>query len=241
MNFADIHIHALYGVDDGAHSAFEMYQMIRKAYDSGTRILCFTPHYYPKFFGETADQVKKSFEEAQKIAQRYPNLQIFLGNELRYTNDCESQIRLGGCRTINETGYVLVDFTQYEQADTIICGLKKLQNAGYRPILAHAERYEKLDVKRKQIRQLKSEGILIQVNAGSLLGEYGVENERRAKKILASHLADFISSDAHDQAIHTPELDECYRYVVKKYGEAYAKDLFWNNARNIILRENDKE
>ena len=44
MFFADIHIHALAGVDDGPSDEEEMFAMIDKAYDQGVRAICFTPH-----------------------------------------------------------------------------------------------------------------------------------------------------------------------------------------------------
>ena len=50
---ADLHIHLLCGVDDGARDEETMRAMVDAAYDDGTRVICATPHYHPGFFGRT--------------------------------------------------------------------------------------------------------------------------------------------------------------------------------------------
>ena len=84
MQFSDIHIHALCDCDDGAKSLEQMYKMIDAAYVDGTRYICLTPHYNPGYFGENTENVNKSFELLLEYAKKYPDLQIILGNELRY-------------------------------------------------------------------------------------------------------------------------------------------------------------
>ena len=49
MIFADIHIHALYGVDDGARNKIMMFKMIDAAYKDCTRVMCLTPHFHPGY------------------------------------------------------------------------------------------------------------------------------------------------------------------------------------------------
>ena len=45
--FCDLHCHILYGVDDGAQTIDDARALIDGAYSSGTRTVCFTPHYNP--------------------------------------------------------------------------------------------------------------------------------------------------------------------------------------------------
>ena len=52
MALADIHIHLLFGVDDGAKDEDEMHAILDAAYQAGTRVLCCTPHFHPGYFGD---------------------------------------------------------------------------------------------------------------------------------------------------------------------------------------------
>ena len=52
MDFSDLHIHILCGVDDGAKTEADMYAMADAAYSGGTRIICATPHFHPGYFGD---------------------------------------------------------------------------------------------------------------------------------------------------------------------------------------------
>ncbi len=47
MNYADMHCHMLYGVDDGAQDRETSRAVLDAAYADGTRTICFTPHCHP--------------------------------------------------------------------------------------------------------------------------------------------------------------------------------------------------
>ena len=51
MLLADMHIHALYGVDDGARTEEEMRAIVTKSYEEGVRVMCVTPHFHPRYSG----------------------------------------------------------------------------------------------------------------------------------------------------------------------------------------------
>ncbi len=242
MEFADIHIHALYGVDDGSKNEKETTQMLDAIYADGVRYLCFTPHFHPGYFGDNYEQINQAYHKIRSYAnQRYPDLQLFLGNELRYDKGSISWLKEGHCRTMNHTRYVLVDFSERESEKAIIAGLEHLLNSGYVPILAHAERYAKLDFRTKRIREFKENGVWIQLDIQSLYGDFGLAAARRAKAILSNHLADFVATDAHDLVHRPPGLSRGYRYISQNYGESYAAALFKGNALQILYGNANEE
>lgn len=57
MTYSDMHIHALYGVDDGAKTEEMMLAMVDAEYQDGVRFFCLTPHYHPGYFGDNRDAV----------------------------------------------------------------------------------------------------------------------------------------------------------------------------------------
>ena len=90
MQFADIHIHALYGVDDGAKTKEDMFAIIDAAYADGTRLICMTPHFYPAMFGRRHKQAKESFRDAEEyVLEKYPDLCAALAHMGFYSDQIE--------------------------------------------------------------------------------------------------------------------------------------------------------
>lgn len=240
MSFVDLHIHALFAVDDGAKTESEMYAMVDTSYADGVRVLCATPHFHPGYFGDNTRKVDAAYEKLTAyIRQRYPDLRLCLGNELRYSDNCISWLRNGICRTMNDTASVLVDFHEDEAAKTIHRGLNRLLNAGYSPILAHAERYGRLDL--KSLYEFRDNGVGVQIDTQSIFYGFGWGAQRRCRSILKAHLADFVGSDAHDRTRRPPGISRCYEYIQKQWGKAYAEDLCWRNAHRRLADTSDQK
>ena len=210
--------------------------MLDAAYLDGTRYLCLTPHFHPGYYGNNQEKSRLSFERLRDYAQKhYTDLTLTLGNELHYERGCVSWLEDEKCRSLNDTKYVLIDFRSDETKYNISDGLDSLLRAGYTPILAHAERYDKIRNDQKFLSKYKRSGILIQVNAGSLFGVFGLKASRAAKKLIKSKLADFLSSDAHDLEARAPGLKEAYKYIESKCGKDYADAICFSNAHRLIF------
>lgn len=239
MTFADLHNHTLFGVDDGPGAEAEMFAMLDAAWADGTRMICLTPHCHPGYFGDTRPRADRAFESLTRYAaEKYPDMRLFPGNELRYSPECLSWLASGVCRTLNWTDYVLVDFFAAEPAGNIIRGLERLLSAGYRPVLAHAERYGALS--EQQVRELSRNGVWIQIDVQSLFGTYGLGSRLRSRNLLKKKLVDIAATDAHDLGRRSPLLSRGYREVVRKYGEAYANAIFADHPRMLLTGE-DRE
>ena len=238
MEFADIHFHALFGCDDGPKSEEQMIAMVDQAYRSGTRLMCMTPHFHPAFCGDNRVSSLHAFERLSKHAiKAWPGLKLFLGNELRWDNAAVQWLKDGHCRTMDETRYVLMDFRENEALETIQKGLNQLLSAGYLPILAHVERYRALFTRGDLVRAFRANGVLIQMDAGSVLGHYGLMAKTGSKRMLKARLIDLVCSDAHDEQERSPELNRAYEYVSSKYSHDYADRIFYHNAIALFCGE----
>lgn len=238
MIFADIHNHSLCAVDDGARSEESMYKMVDASYADGTRLLCLTPHFHPVCFGDNRESSLESFQKLQAYATtRYPQLRLYLGNELRYSPNCDNWMREGFCRPLGPTALVLVDFAADVGQKLIIRGLSQLLSMGYCPVLAHAERYTNLSV--NAIRDFVRNGIHIQINAGSLTGTFGLGPRLRARQLLRRRLVRVVASDAHDLKYRPPLLSRGYHLTIKLTDKDYADRIFYSNA--VDLLENNRE
>lgn len=242
MEYADIHIHALFGVDDGAKTEAEMCKMVDCAYAAGTRILCLTPHFHPGYFGENQEKVQENFAVLLDYTKKqYPQMELFLGNELRYDSGCISWLKSGACRTMNHTRYVLVDFSERAPGREISQGLDKLLNAGYVPILAHVERYRTFHGKMKSLYAFKENGVVFQIDTQSIFMGFGLRVQRQCRALLSEGIADLISSDAHDCKIRHPDMNKSRQYIENKYGAGYAKALCYENAVKILHSTNERK
>ncbi len=233
--YADLHCHILSGVDDGADSIKTTREMLRLAYETGTRYLCATPHYSPIYFRPCPEKNAEAFAELRSYAARYyPTLQLFLGNELYYHADCLEALREGRCRTLGGGTFVLVEFSPSESYFALRTGLLRLCSSGYRPLLAHAERYRCLNSHLDRVQELRSAGVRIQVNAADILGKNGLRMKMVTSGLLRHRLADVVASDAHDVLKRDPVLRDCALMIEKKYGAEYAESLFLRYPKKIL-------
>lgn len=233
--FADIHCHALYGVDDGAKDEATMQKMLDAEYEDGVRYLCFTPHYHPGYYGSNEGRAEQAFSRAVEYCAKYPDLRLLLANELHYAPECISWLKAKLGRRVGHTRYVLVDFSEAESRTVIVKGLSRLISSGYIPILAHAERYKQLNT--ATVKTLKQDGILVQINAGSCFGDFGIRARLQAKSMLTKKLVDFVSSDAHNLTDRAPQLQKGYRYIAKKYGAEYADYICCEHAAALFFEK----
>lgn len=238
MIFADIHNHSLFGCDDGAKTEQEMLEMIDASYREGVRFLCFTPHFSPDLFGDNRLKVEIAFKKALGyVKSKYNDFSVAIGNELRYNGiSCfSSYIERGLCNTMNGTKYIMIDFLYNESYKNICRALDDFLHTGYIPILAHTERYENLAGRPGFFHLYKDKGVIIQVNAGSILGRYGYREKRFVRKLLSRRIADIVSSDAHSLSGCSAVMLPAYEFVCRKHGEEYAESIFYSFAKELIF------
>ena len=240
-SFYDLHNHSLFEVDDGASSIDIMKSMIDIAYNDNIRAICFTPHFKIYRFADDNDitaynaLIKSRFEDAQKyVSEKYPDMKLYLACEIMYHNDIIDSIVNGKSSTIAGTRYVLVEFSPHVSKHDLITSLSNISRKGYRPILAHFERYNCIAKDFSLLKEIKDSGVLIQINALSILKFKIGKSSTLAKKAFKQHLVDFVATDAHDNKVLTPILSKAHEKIVKKYGEDYAKRIFSDNQSEIF-------
>ena len=67
---------------------------------------------------------------------------------------------------------------------------------GYRPVLAHPERYQYMSLEKAE--DLRNRGVLLQVNMLSLIGVYGPPIQKLAEKLINKGWVDMLGSDCHN-------------------------------------------
>ena len=224
-----MHCHILPEVDDGSRSMEESLKMLEMEYNDGVRHIILTPHFRYDMFETPLEKIKAQYEQLKSEAgKKWPDLSLHLGCELHSSLDMVSCLKAGQRLTLAGSRYVLLEFSGRDPRSTIIERTMDLLNHGYKPILAHIERYPPFHDRTgiDQIEELKDAGAFMQVNADTISGKDGFRSKRFAKKLLKNDLIDFVGTDAHRTDTRTPGLLKAYEQVKKTMGEDYADWLF---------------
>lgn len=238
QEFTDIHTHILPGVDDGAKDKDISMAMLRMAWKDGIRRIVLTPHNKPSRRNVSFKTIQKLSEQLlEEARQAGMEFTFCTGNEIYYRSDMIGDLEEGRACTMADTSYVLVEFNPMDDFDYIRNGIYQVLAAGYRPIIAHVERYSCMLSKPSRVEELKNMGCYIQVNAGSIMGQYGFSVKQMTKKLLKQQLIHFVASDAHDTDKRAPRLSDCAKYVTKKFGESYSDRIFLENPDKMLKDE----
>lgn len=237
MGYIDIHSHILPGMDDGSRSAVQSLSMLRIACEQGIDLMIATPHNMPGKGCPAVESVRESAARlAEQAAQEGLPVEIICGTEYYYREEVLELLEAGQGITLGDSDCVLVEFEPMVDRIYFRNALRDILGTGYRPVVAHVERYGKVLEDISLLHDLKKMGILIQVNSLSVTGENGRPTRRTVRKLLKDALVDFVATDAHSDGRRAPYLAKCAEVLRKKYDRSYADALLFGNAQSIILR-----
>ena len=211
----DIHSHILPGVDDGSRS-LEMTKNILAEYvrEGIEKVMC-TPHQGKAL--RRPEVLKAAFAKLVDDVKDYP-VQLLLGSEIYYYEGMLPDMNSGELLTLNNTKYVLVEFSTRNDVVYIPDAVYDLSVAGYRPIVAHIERYDYL--KESAWTEIKDNGALIQVNAASFAKK---DYAKTIKRLFKRGVVDFIASDCHSDGRRNVDFTAARAYITKKAPREYYK------------------
>ena len=235
MRIADIHCHVLPYVDDGAQDWDESAELLKMQYEQGVRLVCCTPHLQKGMFEIPDKEILEQFGLLKEMAEKIfrGNLKVYLSREYYCDEAFLRRLEKNAVIPYGNGGYLLTEFSHRYTPDQFFEYVEKVIDHGYRPLIAHVERYPELqDI--EDIEELVRMGAKIQINAGSLLKMEGRQQARWAKKLLKEGLVHVVASDAHDVQTRTPELEKAANYLEKKLGTEEAEKLLWKNQIQIM-------
>ena len=236
MGYTDIHSHILPGMDDGSRSMGQTLRMLEIAVSEGITTMIATPHNMPgkgcppgNVVRRTVDGVRRTVEE-----EGIP-LQIVAGTEYYYREEVLDILEDGDVVTLGNSDCVLVEFEPLAERNYIQNALRNILGLGYRPVIAHVERYAKLMEDVSILYDMRKNGILVQINAMSVTGDNGRQAKKDVRNLLKKGLVDFVATDAHSDGRRAPFMGKCAEVLYKKCGAEYADRLLFGNAEMLLL------
>lgn len=200
----DFHNHLMPAVDDGAASVEESREGLEAFSGDGVGAIITTPHFQASLTlreehcGRALAVIDRGWSDLTALARReFPRLVLERGVELLLDHPSadlsDPRLRLAG------TSFVLIEFPFVSVPPHSTLAIRALRTAGWRPIIAHPERYSGLANRLEMIEGWKDAGAFIQVNAGSLVGRYGKRARAAVWEILSAGHAEYICSDYHSR------------------------------------------
>jgi protein-tyrosine phosphatase len=227
----DIHSHILPEVDDGARSWDIAVEMCRIAAADGITHMVATPHANDIYAYDRAQHGTR----LAKLREMVGPLQLSLGCDFHFSYD-NVQDALANPRryTIGETGYLLIEFSDYAIPPFVGRAISDLLDAGLTPILTHPERNPILQKRPQDVLQMANDGCVVQVTASALTGRWGETARKMAHWLLKHDAVHVLASDAHDTRSRSPVLSAGRDAVEELMGYEVAQALVEGNPQAIV-------
>jgi len=194
----DLHSHIIPGIDDGVETVEDALIMVQKLQELGYRHIFTTPHIMWDCYKNTPEIILAGLKDVRHAAEK-ANLSIKIDAAAEYFIDEHFMelLSTGGDILTLPGNRVLVELPYstplMNTSETLFYIIEK----GYRPVLAHPERYTYFYSDPTIYQKLCDQGCELQVNILSLGNYYGENVHKMADWLLRHKLISFIGTDSH--------------------------------------------
>lgn len=222
----DMHSHILPGIDDGAQTVEESIVLVRAMIDLGIKKIIATPHIMVDYYRNTPETICTALEILKtELQNQQIEIEIEAAAEHLLDEGFEILLEEGKVMPMKDN-YLLFEMSFIDSHPNLGPIIQKMLENGYKPILAHPERYPYFSL--KNCESVKNWGCNLQMNTISLTGYYGAKTKEMAEAMVDHLLVDFISSDMH----HTRHAMALEKSLRTSYLE---KLLFDYPLKNVLL------
>ncbi|MDA7803379.1 histidinol phosphatase [Crocinitomix sp.] len=193
----DMHSHLIPGIDDGSKSMEDTILMLKRFNELGYKKVITTPHIMSDFYKNTPEIILGGLADVrEEIKKQGLPIEIEAAAEYYLDFHFDEQIEKKNVLTFGDN-HVLFELSFTQEQPGVNNTIFKLITEGYKPILAHVERYPFYNNDWERIQGYKDRGVLLQLNINSLSGQYGPAVKRMAEQLIDKGLIDVIGSDCH--------------------------------------------
>jgi protein-tyrosine phosphatase len=185
----DMHSHLIPGIDDGARTMQDSLVLIRRMHELGYKKLITTPHIQNEFYKNTPEIILSGLEKVREVLKK-ENIPIEI--EAAAEKAEKGQLLTFGNK------YILVELSYFSPNPELKSLVFNLQIDGYKVILAHPERYSYWFNDFAKFEDLKTRGVLFQLNLVSLGGHYLDPVKKYAEKFIEKGMIDLVGTDMHN-------------------------------------------
>ncbi len=167
------------------------------------------------------------------------DVRLYAGNEVLWFDSMTERLQSGEILTLADSHYTLIEFYPEESYQTILRAIRNVRNAGYRPIIAHAERFKA--IQEHGLAEVRDLGAYVQLSTEPL-SHKGLSGlfDRETKfiqKALRNQEADFLGTDMHRTDRRPPVLRDAIDWIERNLDRDYADAVLQRNAQAILRDE----
>lgn len=212
----DVHSHFIPGIDDGAKTMKDSLDLLKGIEDLGYKKVITTPHVMSDFFRNTTAVITTGLEQVRNAAKAEGiELEIDAAAEYYFDFDLENKMKNERLLTFG-LDYLLFEVSYMNAPDNLDAFIFNLQTSGYKPVIAHPERYPFWFTKNlENFEKLKDKGVFFQLNINALTGHYSPSTKKVAEQMIDKGWYEFLGSDCH----HLGHIDLMKKVRTEKYLE----------------------
>jgi protein-tyrosine phosphatase len=198
-NHVDIHAHLLPGIDDGAKTIEDSIELMTGMQALGIEQFIATPHVMTAVWENTRSGIEANFESTiNQLVAANQNFSLRPAAEYLLDGTFLELMHKEPLLTLKDN-YVLVEMSYLSAPIQLYDIIFEIQLEGYKPVLAHPERYLFYHQNTREYHKLKQQGCLFQLNLLSVVGYYGANVAQAAETILQKGMYNFVGTDVHHQ------------------------------------------
>ncbi len=245
----DIHNHIIPGIDDGAQTLEDSIELLKLAVDNGIQKLVCTPHMHAGRFDNDVDTILPHFIKllSKKNKLKLP-IEIAMAAEVRISDEFMMQLKKGRVPMLGQwegADCVLLEMPHAQIPMGIDNLINWLKRQNIRPVIAHPERNKEIMRYPERAQALADKGVLFQLTAASVSGQFGSQAEEISQWLLDKKLVQFVASDAHNTTRRPPAMKAAAGVLDTWVGEEERIKLTHTNpdvlTQSIFLKQHSQQ
>jgi tyrosine-protein phosphatase YwqE len=222
----DIHSHLIPNIDDGAKDMKRSIELISSLKSMGYKKLITTPHVSDMFPNDSKKILEGYRHLTEELIFQKIDIDIEVAAEYYADERFNNLLKNRDILTFGKEKYLLFELSYFTAPHDLESLIQEIKLAGYKPVLAHPERYLYLHDSIDNYIALKSTGVQFQINLNSIVNYYSKEVTKVVKQLINYGLVDFIGSDVHHKR-HV-------KFLKESFSDTFYKKIF---KKNTILND----
>lgn len=228
----DFHSHVLPNIDDGSSSVEESVSMLVSSKKQGIDVMLATPHFYieRRTLESFCERRTEAFERLHRAIEGRKDVpKIILGAEVRYFNGISNFEQLEKL-CIKGTRCMLLEMPFSVWGKRMLRDVEMIIQRGIIPVIAHIERYIKIQKGTDNILSLVGMDVIVQMNFEHIIDFF---SRREAFKLISNNVVTLLGTDAHNMTFRKPNAGKGIELLKKKFGDEII-DKFTRRASKIL-------
>jgi protein-tyrosine phosphatase len=232
----DIHCHCLPGLDDGPATMDEALALCEELARDGVTTVVASPHQLGRYDRLNSASVIREAVAAlvAALASQQIPLEVFAGGDVRIDERLPRLLEADEILTVADAGYHLLLELPHELFVDPLPTIDVLRERGLQSILTHPERHAYLYGTTDWAVDWIKHGAVLQITAGSLLGDFGSHAFEQAWQLVERGLVSLVATDAHDTRRRPPRLTAALTSLAERIGADAARALVIDNPQHAL-------